>query len=221
MADSTPNGPDSDSDDPDSNIDELDSGADESNCDTDESDPYVDDSDSDADPSTATDDEPDLDTIGVAVLTVSSDRSIDEDTSGDTIAELVDAAGHSITTRELIPGGYDRVQSSVDSLSDRDDTDAIVVVGGTGVAPDDVTVEAVRPLFDKELPGFGELFRSLAREEIGTRIVATRTTAGVADGTPVFCLPGRERAARLGTAEIVVPEIEHLVALARTHDSSD
>lgn len=177
-------------------------------------DPTADEPDSDVD-------EPDPETIGIAVLTVSSDRTIDEDTSGDTIAELVDAANYSVTTRELISGGYDRVQSSVDSLSDRDDTDAIVVVGGTGVAPDDVTIEAVRPLFDKELPGFGELFRSLACEEIGTRIVATRTTAGIIDGTPVFCLPGRARAARLGTAEIVIPEVEHLVDLARVNDSPE
>ena len=86
--------------------------------------------------------------------------------------------------------------------------------GGTGVTPDDVTVEAAGPLFDKELPGFGELFRRLSYDEIGTKVVGTRAVAGVADGVPVFCLPGSENAARLGTGEVVVEEAPHLAGLA-------
>ena len=95
----------------------------------------------------------------------------------------------------------------------------IVTTGGTGVTPDDVTVEAVGPLFDKELRGFGELFRRYSEAEIGTRVVATRATAGIVDGVPVFCLPGSENAAKLGTGEIVVPEVAHLVGLAGNDES--
>ena len=78
-----------------------------------------------------------------------------------------------------------------------------------------MTIEAARPLFDKRLPGFGELFRSLSRDEIGTKVVGTRTTAGIADGTPVFCLPGSRNAVELGTESIIVEEAPHLAGLAR------
>ena len=81
-------------------------------------------------------------------------------------------------------------------------------------SPDDVTIEAVEPLLDKRLPGFGELFRTLSYEEIGTKVVGTRAVAGVADGVPVFCLPGSENAARLGTGDIVIEEAPHLAGLA-------
>jgi molybdenum cofactor biosynthesis protein B len=160
----------------------------------------------------------DVDELGVAVVTVSSSRGIDEDAAGDTIAGVVTDAGHAVTVRELINDDFDTVQSTVDRLVDRGDTDCVVTTGGTGVTPDDVTVEAVEPLFDKRLPGFGELFRSLSREEIGTRVVGTRATAGIADGVPVFCLPGSENAARLGTEAIVVEEAPHLAGLARREE---
>jgi molybdenum cofactor biosynthesis protein B len=82
------------------------------------------------------------------------------------------------------------------------------------VTPDDVTVEAADPLFEKTLPGFGELFRRLSYDEIGTRVVGTRAVAGIVEGTPVFCLPGSENAARLGATAVIVPEAGHLSGLA-------
>jgi molybdenum cofactor biosynthesis protein B len=157
----------------------------------------------------------DLEDLGVAILTVSTSRSLDDDPAGDAVAEVVEADGHAVVTRELVPDDYDRVQDTVDRFVDREDTDCVVTTGGTGVTPDDVTLEAVDPLFDKRLPGFGELFRSLSHEEVGTRVVGTRATAGVADAVPVFCLPGSENAARLGAEEIIVPEAGHLAGLAR------
>lgn len=156
----------------------------------------------------------DADTVGVAVLTVSSSRSLDDDPAGDVIATTFEADGHDVVTRELVGDSYDRVQGSVDNLAGRDDVDTVVTTGGTGVTPDDVTVEATRQLFDKQLPGFGELFRLLSFDDIGAKVVATRATAGVVEGVPVFCLPGSENAAELGSADIIVPEIEHLVGLA-------
>lgn len=157
----------------------------------------------------------DVEHVGVAVLTVSSSRSLDDDPAGDAIAAAFEADGHEVVTRELVRDSYDRVQGAVDNLVGRGDVDTVVTTGGTGVTPDDVTVEATKPLFDKELAGFGELFRRLSFEEIGAKVVATRATAGVAEGVPVFCLPGSESAAELGTEDVIVPEIGHLVGLAR------
>ena len=161
----------------------------------------------------------DLEELGFGVVTVSSSRGVDEDASGNAIAELVGEAGHAVSTREVVNDDFDTVQDTVDRLVKRGDTDCVVTTGGTGVTPDDVTIEAVEPLFDKRLPGFGELFRSLSREEIGTKVVGTRATAGIADGAPVFCLPGSENAVRLGTGAIVVEEAPHLAGLARREAS--
>ncbi|SFR55209.1 MogA/MoaB family molybdenum cofactor biosynthesis protein [Halogeometricum limi] len=157
----------------------------------------------------------DVESLGVGVVTVSSSRSIDDDAAGDAIVEGFEDAGHSVSVRELVADDFDGIQSTVNRLVDRDDVDAVVTTGGTGVTPDDVTVEAVDDLTEKALPGFGELFRRLSYDEVGTRIVGTRATAGIVHDTPVFCLPGSENAARLGTDEILVAEAPHLAGLAR------
>jgi len=156
----------------------------------------------------------DADDVAIAVVTVSSSRSQDDDPSGDYLVSSFEEAGHEVVVRELVPDEYDSVQGTVDRLARRKDTDAVVTAGGTGVTPDDVTPGAVRGLFAKTLPGFGELFRRLSYEEIGTRTIGSRATAGVVSATPVFCLPGSENAVRLGVDEIVLPEIGHLVGLA-------
>jgi len=157
--------------------------------------------------------------LGIAVLTISSTRTPDDDASGDAVVAACEAAGAETVVRDLLPDDHDEIQETVGSLAERPAIDAVVTTGGTGVTPDDVTVEALEPLFDKELPGFGELFRRRSEAEIGTAVVATRATAGVVGDTPVFCLPGSENAARLGTEEIVVPEVAHLVGLAGSDDS--
>ena len=167
--------------------------------------------------------EHDVESLGVAVITVSSSRSLDEDPAGDAIEVAFESEGHEVVLRELVRDEYDSIQGTVQRLVDREDTNVVVSTGGTGITPDDVTVEAVRPLLGKRLPGFGELFRALSREEIGTRVVGTRATAGIADATPVFCLPGSENAARLGAQDVIVPEAPHLVGLAKrdTDDSTE
>lgn len=156
----------------------------------------------------------DVETLGAAILTVTTSRTLDDDPAGDAIAGAFEDADHDVVTRELVGDDYDRVQSSLENLAGRGDVDAVVSTGGTGVTPDDVTVEAVRPLFEKSLPGFGELFRRLSYDEIGTKVVGTRAVAGIVDGTPVFCLPGSENAATLGAEEIIVPAAGHLSGLA-------
>ncbi|MFB6361526.1 MAG: molybdenum cofactor biosynthesis protein B [Halobacteriales archaeon] len=163
----------------------------------------------------------DLETLGAAVVTISSTRSLDEDPSGDAIVAAFESDGHEIAIRELLGDDLDGIQGRVDALVGRQDVDVVVTTGGTGVTPDDVTVEAVQPLFEKRLPGFGELFRRRSEAEIGTRIVGTRAIGGIADGVPVFCLPGSENAAQLGATEIILPEAGHLAGLARRDETEE
>ncbi len=158
--------------------------------------------------------EHDFGPVGVAVVTVSTSRTLDADPAGDAIESAVEESGDEVVSRELVADDYDGIQRQIDTLTDHDDVDCIVTTGGTGVTPDDVTIEAAEPLFSKKLPGFGELFRTYSREEIGTRVVATRATGGIVEDVPVFCLPGSEDAARLG-AGIVTEEAAHLAGLAQ------
>jgi molybdenum cofactor biosynthesis protein B len=163
----------------------------------------------------------DVDTLAFAVFTVSSSRSATDDVAGDAIVSIVEDEEHTVATREVVPDDFDAVQEAVAGAVNDDEVDAVVTTGGTGVTPDDVTIEAVTELFVKDLPGFGELFRQLSRDEVGTRVVGTRAAAGIArpddedGGVPLFSLPGSENAARLGVREIVVREAPHLAGLAR------
>jgi molybdenum cofactor biosynthesis protein B len=163
----------------------------------------------------------DVESLAAAVVTVSTSRTLDDDPAGDAIAAAFESAGHEVAVREVVGDDFDSLQSTVDRLVDRDDVDTVVTTGGTGVTPDDVTIEAVSGLFAKELPGFGELFRRRSEDEIGTRVVGTRATAGIVEGVPTFCLPGSENAARLGSEELIVPEAPHLTGLATRPDDEE
>jgi molybdenum cofactor biosynthesis protein B len=163
-----------------------------------------------------------IDPLGVAIVTVSSSRAdgvaeVSPDPGGDEIANILVEAGHVVTARRTIPDDYVRIKTTVSDCLDRPDVDIVVTTGGTGVTVDDVTPDAVGELFDRELPGFGEAFRWLSWEEVGTRIVSTRATAGVARDVPVFVLPGSVNAVRLATAEIISEEAPHLAGLATRH----
>jgi molybdenum cofactor biosynthesis protein B len=153
-----------------------------------------------------------------AVVTVTGDRSLSADRQGDAVVSLVEEAGGTIVTRDLVRPTYDGVQSTVTGLAGRRDVDVVVTVGGTGVEPDDITVDAIRPLFDKHLPGFGELVRLLAHETDGTAVVGTRTTAGIVEDVPVFAVPGTVEGSRHAVGEVVVPEAPHLAADASGSD---
>lgn len=161
-------------------------------------------------PAPATDSEPSEDsaTVGVAVVTIADDQTVDEDRVGDAVVDAL--AGHELVTRELLGRSHDTVQQAVDTLVNRGDVDAVVTAGGAGIDREDITIEAVHPLFEKVLPGFGELFRRRYSETVGTDVISIRTTAGIADGTPVFCLPGSADAARLGVSEIVTEQVARL-----------
>ena len=146
--------------------------------------------------------------VGVAVVTVADDRTVEDDAAGDAVIEALE--NHELVTRELLGRSHDGVQGAVDALVSREDVDGVVTVGGTGIGAHDITVEAVHPLFEKALPGFGELFRRQYYDAVGTDVITTRAAAGIADGTPVFCLPGSAEAAEIGTEAIVAEQLGRL-----------
>lgn len=138
-----------------------------------------------------------------------------DDPSGDLILELLEGAGHTVVLRGVVPDDGAVIRQSVLNALGMDDVDAVITCGGTGVSARDVTVEAVRPLLEKELPGFGELFRRLSYDEIGSAAVVSRALAGVVKGKAVFVLPGGPQAVRLCVERLILPEAPHIVKHAR------
>jgi molybdenum cofactor biosynthesis protein B len=159
--------------------------------------------------------------LQAAILTVSTSRAeadgAVDDPGGDHIESLFEDAGHRVVDRRLVPDGVGPIQRELDALLDDPTVDLVVTTGGTGATVDDVTPDAVSERFDRDLPGFGELFRDLSYEEIGPRTIASRATGGIARDTPVFVLPGSTNAVELATEEIILPEAPHLVGLATRH----
>ncbi len=150
--------------------------------------------------------------LGVAVLTISSSRSVEADSSGDALVSLIEDAGHDVVARELVTDDVTEISEAVEGFVSTDEVEAVITSGGTGLSPTDVTVEALHPQFDREIPGFGELFRSLSYDDIGPRAILSRATGGVIDGVPVFCLPGSEAGATFGTEELILPTVAHIVS---------
>jgi molybdenum cofactor biosynthesis protein B len=158
-----------------------------------------------------------LDTVSFGVVTVSSSRNLENDPGGDRLETLIEADGHEVVVRELVGDDQAAIAATVEALVERDDVDAIVLTGGTGLSPEDVTVEAVRPLFDQEIPGFGELFRYLSYEDIGPRALLSRAFAGSKDGVVIFCLPGSEQGAAFGTEALILPTVAHILGHTQGH----
>ncbi len=139
-----------------------------------------------------------------------------DDPSGDLIVETLHKGGHIVVFREIVPDDRVLIGKYVSRALGSEDVDAIIVCGGTGISPKDVTIEAVRPMLVKTLPGFGELFRKLSFDEIGSAAVLTRALAGVADqGKAVFCIPGSPQAVRLVLEKLILPEAGHVLKHAR------
>lgn len=143
-----------------------------------------------------------------AVLTVSDTKTAETDVSGRVAAELLAGAGHEVALRAVVPNAA--VSTSVTQALEGHDL--VLTVGGTGPSRKDASVEAVRPHVEKELPGFGELFRAMSLKEIGTATILSRALLGVtAAGKVVVCLPGSEGAVRLALRDILLPELKHLL----------
>lgn len=146
------------------------------------------------------------------VVTVSDTRDETTDKSGKLIMELLKEAGHQIELREIVPDEHDSIKRTLESGRENRAIDAIIINGGTGIADRDVTIETVRPLLDKEMPGFGEIFRSLSyTEDIGSAAILSRAVAGVTKHTAVFSIPGSSGAVRLAMEKLILPELSHVV----------
>lgn len=150
-------------------------------------------------------------TISFAVLTVSSTRTDKDDFSGKTIIEVLKSQGHKPVKMVIVKDNVEDIQRAIRDFIEDDSVQVIIVNGGTGIARADVTIEALEHFVEKEIPGFGELFRSLSFEEVGSAAMMSRATAFVSEGKPVFCVPGSEKAVRLAVERLIAPEIGHLV----------
>jgi molybdenum cofactor biosynthesis protein B len=138
------------------------------------------------------------------------------DPSGDLIIELLKQAGHSVVSREILPDDRLLLGKSVSNAIGSEKVDAIIVCGGTGVGKNDLTIETLRPLMIKTLPGFGELFRKLSYDEIGSAAIMTRAKAGTTDqGKVLFCIPGSPQAVKLVMEKLILPETGHILKHAR------
>ncbi|MCP1661645.1 MAG: MogA/MoaB family molybdenum cofactor biosynthesis protein [Methanocalculus sp. MSAO_Arc1] len=150
--------------------------------------------------------------IRAAVITVSTTRTRTDDRSGRTATDLLAAAGIGVVFYRIVADREDAIQAALqEALTE---ADCIILNGGTGLTPDDCTIEAVKPLLEKEMPGFGELFRQKSIAEVGTAVILSRATAGIISGRAIFCIPGSTKAVRLAVEDIIIPEIRHILAHA-------
>jgi len=144
------------------------------------------------------------------VVTISDSRTASTDESGDLMERLLVEGGHLVVARHLVPNDDVQTHSLLRELLDREDVDAVLCTGGTGPGSRDRTVDVVRPLLDKELPGFGELFRMLSfLDQIGAAAILSRALAGTSRGKFVAVMPGSKAAVELAMTRLVVPELQH------------
>lgn len=152
-------------------------------------------------------------TMRIATITCSDTRRAGDDASGTLLRELLVGAGLDLAPHVRVADDRASITREVTRLCDDPTIDAVVLTGGTGLAPRDVTVEAVRPLLDKELEGFGEAFRRLSWEQVGARAVLSRALAGSRGSTLIAALPGSPRAVELAIREVLLPVLQHAVDL--------
>lgn len=156
-----------------------------------------------------------VESVRCAVLTISDTRTEETDTSGLLIRKLLESDGHFVCRYQIVPDNVWQVRKVIILWLTEDEIDAIITTGSTGVSPRDISVEAIEPLLDKKLDGFGELFRSLSYEEIQSAAIMSRAFAGIANGKIVFCLPGSPSACQLAMQKLILPELRHLVWTVR------
>ena len=150
-----------------------------------------------------------------AVITVSDTRDASTDRGGPFLVETLSAAGHSTTHRSIVRDEAPAIEAAVRAAVGREDVDLVVTTGGTGIAPRDVTVPTLERMFESRIPGFGELFRWLSYQEIGSAAILSRACAGIVGGKVVLALPGSPNALRLALDAILLREAGHLVAETR------
>jgi molybdenum cofactor biosynthesis protein B len=151
-------------------------------------------------------------TVTCAVITVSDTRSPETDRSGQMIQQLLLDAGHTVGAYTIVKDEPTQIQTQMQVLANNSELDAVIFNGGTGIAPRDTTYDAIESLLEKTLPGFGELFRWLSYQEIGSRALASRAIAGVYQGKLIFSVPGSTNAVKLAMQQLILPELAHLVS---------
>lgn len=155
-----------------------------------------------------------MQSVPTCVVTVSDTRTLETDTGGALVVEFLEGAGHAVVDRRIVPDEPDAIAAALAAALDLDGSRAVVFTGGTGVAPRDVTPDTVEPRLDRIVPGFGELFRLLSYEDIGSAAILSRAIAGICAGRVVFVVPGSRGAVRLAMEKLILPEIGHLAAEA-------
>ncbi|MCL2878211.1 MAG: MogA/MoaB family molybdenum cofactor biosynthesis protein [Acidobacteria bacterium] len=152
--------------------------------------------------------------VNAVVITLSTSRAKEkdpaQDKSGDIIQELLEKHGHVVVARRLLPDGKPRLRAAVRRLTKDENVNVIITTGGTGLSPTDVTIEAVRDLLEKELPGFNALFTQLSYAQVKSAAILSRAIAGSINGKILFCLPGSPRACELAMKSIILPELGHI-----------
>ena len=152
--------------------------------------------------------------VPTAIVTVSDTRSLETDTGGALVEELLGAADQPVAGRSIVKDEPAAIRAALEAAIADDACRAVVFTGGTGVAPRDVTPDTIEPLLDRVVPGFGELFRMLSYEDIGSAAILSRALAGLRAGKVVFVIPGSRGAVRLAMEKLIVPELGHLAGEA-------
>jgi molybdenum cofactor biosynthesis protein B len=153
--------------------------------------------------------------LGFALITVSDSRTAEDDVSGRTLADLARAAGHRVESSRIVPDDVAAIRGAVREALTLDAVDVVVLTGGTGFSPRDVTLDAVEPLLEIRIEGFGELFRMLSWQQVGSAAMLSRAAAGLAGSRAVFLLPGSTKAVSLAMETLILPEAGHLLGQAR------
>jgi len=159
-------------------------------------------------------------TVRVAILTISDTRTPETDTGGDVAKELLEGAGQEVVERRIVRDEVSGIRDNLIDLLARSDVDAVVTTGGTGISARDTTYEVVERMVEKRLDGFGEIFRMLSYEEIGSAAIMSRALAGSVGSKFVASLPGSRNAVRLAVEKLLVPELSHVVFELRKHQES-
>ncbi len=147
--------------------------------------------------------------LNIAVMTVSDTRTQANDKSGDTLVEMLTEAGHRLAERRIVPDDIYQLRAVLSGWIADSTINAVITTGGTGITGRDSTPEAVKVLLDKEIEGFGEIFRAVSYEEINTSTIQSRALAGVANATFIFCLPGSTGACRTGWGKIISHQLDY------------
>jgi molybdenum cofactor biosynthesis protein B len=149
-------------------------------------------------------------TVTIAILTLSTTRSITDDAGGQWIKDMASGIGHQVVYHRVVPDDAATITMTVREITENLEPQVLLMTGGTGITPQDVTIEAVSPMFTKVLSAFGPLFAQLSMQEVGSAAIMSRATAGLIGSTVVFCMPGSLNACKLACTRLIFPELGHL-----------